>query len=209
MLLSSGDGSSIPAHENGVNYENGRRRELFVTTAELLLHPVRLRVVQAFLGDRQLTTADLRRTLPDVPGATLYRHVATLASAGVIEVAGERQVRGALERTYRLRVDRASVDPEDLRSLGAEEHRAAFTAFVAALLAQFDAYVDAGPVDFDRDVAGYRQAGFFATPDEARALADAVRAAVAPFLAARPGPGRRRRLLTTVLLPAEEGSATP
>ena len=173
------------------------------SSAELLLHPVRLRIVQAFLGDRRLTTGDLRRLLDDVSAATLYRHVATLTGAGVLEVVGERQARGAVERTYRLRADRAVVAPEDLRAMGPDDHRAAFVAFVAALLAQFDAYVDAGPVDLERDAGGYRQAAFHATDDEARALAAAVRDAVRPFLEAEPAPGRRRRLLTTVLLPAE------
>jgi hypothetical protein len=60
-----------------------------MVTAELLLHPVRLRVVQALLGDRVLTTGDLHAELPDVPTASLYRHVAVLAGAGVLEVAYE------------------------------------------------------------------------------------------------------------------------
>jgi hypothetical protein len=38
-----------------------------VASADLLLHPVRLRIVQAFLGDRALTTTQLRGELPDVP----------------------------------------------------------------------------------------------------------------------------------------------
>ncbi|WP_324273703.1 helix-turn-helix domain-containing protein [Blastococcus brunescens] len=57
-------------------------------SADLLLHPVRLRVVQAFLGDRTLTTSDLRAELPDVPTASLYRHVGVLADAGVLTVVG-------------------------------------------------------------------------------------------------------------------------
>ena len=44
-------------------------------SAGLLLHPVRLRIVQAFLGGRRLTTAQLRTALPDVSPATLYRQV--------------------------------------------------------------------------------------------------------------------------------------
>ena len=78
-------------------------------SAELLLHPVRLRIVQAFLGEGELTTADLRARLTDVSPATLYRQVATLAAGGVLEVAAERRVRGAVERTYRLRPERAAV----------------------------------------------------------------------------------------------------
>src|SRR3712207_9495280 len=84
--------------KNDVNYENGG----VMATADLLLHPVRLRIVQAFLGDRTLTTADLRTELTDVPAATLYRHVGVLAEAGVLVVVGERGVRRAAERGYRL-----------------------------------------------------------------------------------------------------------
>ena len=52
--------------------------------ADLLLHPIRLRVVQAFLGDRALTTAGLRAELPDVPPASLYRHIGRLVDGGVL-----------------------------------------------------------------------------------------------------------------------------
>ncbi len=84
-----------------------------MASADLLLHPVRLRVVQAFLGDRVLTTADLRAELTDVPAATLYRHVGVLAEAGVLAVVGERKVRGAAERSYRLVSSAASVGADD------------------------------------------------------------------------------------------------
>src|SRR5215467_1711411 len=54
-----------------------------MASADLLLHPVRLRIVQAFLGDRALTTSALAGELADVPPASLYRHVAKLVRAGV------------------------------------------------------------------------------------------------------------------------------
>jgi hypothetical protein len=43
-----------------------------------------LRILQAFLGDRALTTTELRTELPDVPAASLYRHVARLVDGGVL-----------------------------------------------------------------------------------------------------------------------------
>ena len=78
-----------------------------MASADLLLHPVRLRIVQAFLGDRALTTSGLRTELSDVPAASLYRHVARLVAGGVLAVVTERRVRGALERTYVLRTSAA------------------------------------------------------------------------------------------------------
>ncbi|KAE8763658.1 helix-turn-helix domain-containing protein [Georgenia thermotolerans] len=176
-------------------------------SAELLLHPVRLRIVQAFLGEGELTTADLRARLTDVSPATLYRQVAALAAGGVLEVAAERRVRGAVERTYRLRPERAAVGPEEAARLGPDEHRAAFTTFVAGLLGDFDRYLARGDVDLGRDQVGYRHAGFYATDEEVVALLTAVRDAVRPLQENRPGAGRTRRLLTTVLLPADDQGA--
>jgi hypothetical protein len=174
-----------------------------MTAADLLLHPVRLRVVQAFLGDRALTTAQLGEQLADVPTATLYRQVGVLADGGVLEVVGERKVRGTVERTYRLRADAASVGPEAAAAMTEEEHRRAFLTFVAGLLADFDRYLDRGDADLARDLVGYRQAAMYLSDAELLELLRDLADVLAPRLANEPGPGRQRRLLTTVLMPAD------
>src|SRR3954463_11277591 len=115
-----------------------RTVEVGMASADLLLHPVRLRVVQAFLGARTLTARVLRAELPDVPAASLYRHVGVLAEAGVLAVVGERKVRGAAERSYRLVPEAASVGAGDAAAMSPEQHRRAFATFVAGLLADFD-----------------------------------------------------------------------
>ena len=172
------------------------------SSAELLLHPVRMRIVQAFLGERQLTISHLHAQLADVPPATLYRQVGTLVEAGVLEVTAQRKVRGTVERTFRLRAERASVAESELASMSPDDHRAAFLAFVATLLADFDRYLDAGTPDLVRDLVGYRQAGFYATDVELLEVIAAIQGAVRPYLDADPEPGRSRRLLSTILLPA-------
>jgi hypothetical protein len=174
-----------------------------VATTDLLLHPVRWRLVQAFLGDRTLTVADLRAELPDVSTASLYRHVGLLADAGVLRVVGERKVRGAAERSYRLDVGAASVGPEEAAGLGAEEHRRAFATFVTGLLAEFDRYLDRPVHDPVRDGVSYRQIGLWLDDDELTGLLADLRAVLAARAGNGPGGGRRRRLLSTVLLPAD------
>lgn len=186
--------------ENDVNNENGG----VMATADLLLHPVRLRIVQAFLGDRTLTAADLRSELADVPAATLYRHVGVLAGAGVLAVVGERRVRGAAERSYRLVTEAASVGAADAAAMSVDEHRRAFATFVAALLADFDRYADAaaGPgLDPAADGVGYRQVALWLDDEEFTALVTELRAVLTARTALEPDGVRRRRVVSQVFLP--------
>jgi AcrR family transcriptional regulator len=175
-----------------------------MASADLLLHPVRLRIVKAFLGERALTTSQLSAELADVPPGSLYRHVALLAKAGVLQVVAERRVRGAVERTYMLRVFAARIAPDEARAMSAEQHSHAFMAYVAGMLADADRYLAAGQPDPARDGADYRVGALWLTDAE---FADLLRDLVEVFqprLANAPGDGRKRRMVYTVFLPAPE-----
>jgi hypothetical protein len=179
-----------------------------VASSDLLLHPVRLRIVKAFLGDRALTSAQLASELGDVPVGSLYRHVALLTKAGVLQVVAERRVRGAVERTYTLRLAATQMQPDEVAAMSRDDHSQAFIAFVAGLLGDFDRYVESETFDPIRDVATYRLAAMWLTDAEyAEFLRDLTRIAM-PRLANQPGGGRRRRLFYQVLLPAPEAIST-
>jgi hypothetical protein len=181
---------------------------IVVATADLLLHPLRLRIVQTFLGDRQLTTGQLLAELVDIPPATLYRQVATLAKAGVLLVVDERPIRGTVERTYALSMQDAQVDADDLRAMTPDDHRRAFMGFIAGLLADFDGYLQSGHVDLEEDGAGYRSVALWLTDDELTGLFLEIGAAVQARAVNTPSAGRRRRMLSTVLIP-QTPVATP
>jgi helix-turn-helix protein len=179
-----------------------------VTSADLLLHPIRLRILQAFLGDRALTTSALRAELPDVPAASLYRHVARLVAGGVLAVVAERRVRGALERTYVLRTAAASVSLDDVAKMGPDEHRQMFFAFVAGLIGDFDRYLDRGDIDLLRDGVSYGMTGMWLDDAELRELGRALVTALQPRLANAPKPGRKRWIFATVVLPGTDADAS-
>ncbi|GAB3334209.1 helix-turn-helix domain-containing protein [Micromonospora halotolerans] len=176
---------------------------------ELLAHPVRLRIVHAMRGGRTLTTAQLCARISDVSKATVYRHVDLLAGGGILEVADERRVRGAVERRYRLRQDRAVIDPAVMELLSADDHRRAFATAMAALLAEFDAYLDRENADPAADLVGYRQHALWLSRDELRELIGELRTAIAPRLANRSTPDRARYLLSPILFPTEEPNTDP
>jgi DNA-binding transcriptional ArsR family regulator len=179
-----------------------------VSTADLILHPVRLRILQAFLGGRHLTTGDLARELPDVAQAGLYRHVSRLADGGVLEVVSERRVRGAVERTYALRQENAWVDADTFAALGRQGQSVAFATFAAALMAAYDRYLNAGATDPVRDGVSYSMNALWLTDEEhLDFLSDVVRI-VAPRAANGPAEGRRRRLAASAFFPLSGFPAT-
>jgi DNA-binding transcriptional ArsR family regulator len=172
-----------------------------VDTLDLLLHPVRVRIVHALVGGQTRTTSELCARLPDVSKATVYRHVALLADEGLLEVAGEQRVHGAVERHYRLHTERAAIDSEMAESMSVEDHRHGFAAAVAALIAEFNNYLDRKDANPTADRVGYRQIPVWLSPGEIEGLLDAVRHLVLPLIDNQPGPDRRQYLLSPIIFP--------
>jgi predicted ArsR family transcriptional regulator len=145
----------------------------------------------------------LARELSDVPQASLYRHIRTLADAGVLAVVDQRPARGTPQRVYALVEGAANVAPEDLARATPEDHLRYFTVFLASLLDDFGRYLQREAVDFVADGVGYRQIPLELSDQEFAELAGRLNAALAPVIANRPRPDRKRRMLTTVVMPTE------
>lgn len=173
-------------------------------SADLLLHPVRLRIVQAFLGDRALTTSQLSAELSDVPAASLYRHVARLVGAGVLQVVAERRVRGAVERTYVLRLAAARIGLAEIAAMSAEDLRQMFMAYTAGLLADIDRYLQGGDIDLLRDGVSFGIEGLWLDDAEYADLLKDLYRVLEGRRANAPKKGRRRRILASVLLPGDD-----
>ncbi|MBT2234841.1 helix-turn-helix domain-containing protein [Nonomuraea sp. NEAU-A123] len=174
-----------------------------VDTLDLLLHPVRLRIVHAMSGGRIRTTSDLCTSLPDAPKTTVYRHVGLLAEAGVLEVVDEQRVHGAVERHYRLRREHAGIDADMAASMSLDEHRHGFAAAMAALHAEFNAYLDRDGADPTADSVGYRQGTIWLTPGELAEMIDELRDVLASRAGNKPAAGRSPHLLSMILFPTE------
>jgi DNA-binding transcriptional ArsR family regulator len=177
-----------------------------VDTLALLLHPVRLRVVHAMTGGRTRTTAELCALLPDVPKTTVYRHVGLLADAGVLDVVDEQRVHGAVERYYRLRPTRARIGPEDAAAMSLDDHRRAFAAAAAALLAAFNAYLDRDGADPGADSVGYTQIPLWLSPRELSEMIAELRAGILARAGNQPAPDRGLYLLSPIFFPIEKAA---
>ena len=172
-------------------------------SADLLLHPIRLRILVGLLG-RPMTAQQLGEVLADVPQATLYRQLNKLAQAGVLEVVEERPVRGAIEKVYTARQEAVRLAPEEFAAASKDEHMRYFTSFVAALIGDFWRYVGQERIDPLADGVGYSETPLYLSSEELRRFQEQLRDLLLPLLSNRPAPGRRRRTLAMIMIPAPE-----
>lgn len=173
----------------------------------LMLHPVRLRIIQQFNPERTLTAAQLARALPDVPQASLYRHLKQLAAGGVIAVVDERQVRNMTEKVYALVPATTRLDLADAARATKDELVHLFAAFAALLLSDFRHYLRHRPgdrVDLQGDGVTFWQRALYLTPEEGEELTAMLDAATASLAGHAPGPGRRRQLVSFATMPAPD-----
>ena len=79
---------------------------------EIVMNPVRQRIFQYFLLHEIGTVKELRKALPDVPSASLYRHIRILADRSILTVVGENRIRGTVESVYQLNKDAMTTEDE-------------------------------------------------------------------------------------------------
>jgi hypothetical protein len=157
------------------------------------------------LGAAQLSARQLHARLPDVPQATLYRHVRALCEAGVLETAEAREVRGATEHVLRLAPGGARLGAEDVRGLSPRAYLQAFTAFTGGLV---ETLARALKVRGARRPAPERisflRGRVWLTPAEEAELRERLATLAREAAARPPGPGRRPLTLAFISLPEEE-----
>lgn len=169
------------------------------TRADSLLHPVRLRIVTAVARLGQASTRTLARALPDVPQASLYRHVRHLREHGLLHVAPEKDGRDAL-----YTVGDAVLGDADLDGASAADLSRYFVTFLASLLRDFDAYAtssERGALSADR--VGFRTTPLWLSDAEFDAMVAGLNAVMGPLVAQGPGPERKLRHFSTVVLPMQ------
>lgn len=168
--------------------------------ADVVLHPVRLRIVQQ-LGGRDLTTGELRDAIPDVSQPTLYRHVAALIDAGILAVAKERRVRGTTERTLTLGERMAHVSADELRTMSDLQLRSAFLTFLGDLAGRFDRFVDQDAPD-SLSFVGFGTMPLYVDDAALEEIQRGLKALLEPYTTDTVE-GRRRVSLSTVLVPED------
>ena len=168
--------------------------------AEAVIHPVRLRIAGALLA-RPMNTREIAAALPDVPAATLYRHVRALADFGTIEVVRTRTINGIIEPTYGVRQGAARFGKDEFAAIPASDHPKYVGVVAATQMAVAQSYFADPDHDVVRDGVTYFRADLNLTDREARQLR-AELLELANRYGKRKGRGRRIRHLAVTLVPS-------
>jgi DNA-binding transcriptional ArsR family regulator len=171
---------------------------------ELILHPVRLRIVRAMRVATKLTTGELCERLSDVPKATIYRHVERLLKGGVLQIDSEHKIRGVMERVYRLDDAAAPIGAQAAQAMTLEDHRLGFAAAVGALMGDFNAYLDGDAARPFEDCVAYRQFLVWLSDDERDRLITELSRLVLAQKDNEPGNGRAPYILSPLFFPVAE-----
>jgi hypothetical protein len=175
---------------------------------DLLLHPVRLRILMATAG-HQVTAQQLANELPDIPQATLYRNINTLAAAGILGVVKERRVRNTLEKVYALPDQNLLFTVEDLKDAQPEDYIRLFTQYLGLMLGYYVRYVQQGDIDFARDNVIFHSFPIYLSQAERQEVSAAINEALRPHLKNQPSPERRRSVLGFLFLPDVASAPQP
>lgn len=172
---------------------------------EIIMHPVRFKIIQVFLDGLSKTAKKVAKELKDVPQASLYRQLDALVKAEVLIVTEENQIRGAVEKVYSLNVPAVNMTNDDVKELTKEEHLQYFLFFTAQVTSDFEAYLDKGDINFLRDGVGYRQIALHLSDTEFLDYVKDLRRVYEKYMQNTPASNRTKRIISTITMPKKEG----
>lgn len=109
----------------------------------MVMNPVRQRIFQYLLVHETGTVKEIRKALPDIPSASLYRHMKILTDNSILIVVGENRIRGTVESIYQLNKDALELHDED--GMAAQS-------LLLSVCASFAKYFSGGHADPKRDM---------------------------------------------------------
>ena len=110
---------------------------------EILSNPVRNRIIQHLILNKEATTKQISSALDDVPAPTIYRHINYLLNENVLVVKEERKVRGTTERLL-------AIDEETMAS-GSDDLVKTSYQFLMSLFTDFQKYGSGDDADPQKD----------------------------------------------------------
>ena len=164
-------------------------------TAEVVMNPVRQRIFQYFLLHETGTVKELKKALPDVPTASLYRHINILADHSILIVVGENRIRGTVESVYRLNKDALAAEDESGNTVQMS---------LLGISASFARYFARGNVDPKKDMLLLTNCTLLLTDEEFSNFLSEINEIALKYMQAEVTASSKTRQITLISAPASE-----
>lgn len=163
--------------------------------AEIVMNPVRQRIFQYFLLHETGTVKELRKALPDIPSASLYRHVKILADSSILMVVGENRIRGTVESVYRLNKDAMAAEDETGNAVQMS---------LLSICASFAKYFSAGNADPQKDMLLLTNCTLLLTDEEFSEYLSEINQVTVKYMKKESSESSNMRRITLISAPTNE-----
>lgn len=163
--------------------------------AEVVMNPVRQRIFQYFLLNEAGTVKELKRALPDVPNASLYRHIKILAEHSILTVVGENRIRGTVESVYQLNKEALATEDEGGNAVQMS---------LLSICASFARYFAGDDVDPKRDMLLLTNCTLLLTDEEFSGFLSEINEIALKYMKAEANESSKMRQITLISAPTNE-----
>ncbi len=162
--------------------------------AEIVMNPVRQRIFQYFLLHETGTVKEIRKALPDIPSASLYRHVKILVDSSILMVVGENRIRGTVESIYQLNKDALTVE---------DENGNAVQMSLLSLCASFAKYFSDGNADPKKDMLLFTNCTLVLTDEEFSGFLSEINEVALKYMKVKATTNSKTRQITLISAPTD------
>ena len=163
--------------------------------AEVVMNPVRQRIFQYFLLHKTGTVKELKKALPDVPNASLYRHINILSDYSILIVGGENRIRGTVESIYQLNKDALAAEDESGNAVQMS---------LLGICASFARYFARGNVDPQKDMLLLTNCTLLLTDEEFSSFLSEINEIALKYMKAKATESSKTRQITLISAPTSE-----
>ena len=161
---------------------------------EACMNATRQRIIQVIMIKKEATSAEIGEELPDIPRASLYRHIKVLLDAEIITVVKEEFKRGSMEKTYAIAPQRPYDDTN-------EEYNSLIQSALMGLQGEFYRYFNGENPDPQRDLLTVGSASLMMSDDEMLEFIKSYGELIQKYMSNKATEGRKVRKVTFVISP--------
>jgi DNA-binding transcriptional ArsR family regulator len=133
---------------------------------ENLTNPARAKIILELYARGQLTAKELLEKFPGISQPTMYRHVKAMLGDGTLKIAGEKQIRGTVEKTYTVAADLENDAQKIVTENDGKGYFTLFSQYILGVMTEFKDYSERDDIDILKDGSGFTVAPVYATTEE-------------------------------------------